>query len=78
MNRRRLEALERLLVVESAQKGTTTILTEEERLSALTRLYALFGHENGFTIERSPVTIWQWAHEHALRQMASARASGSP
>jgi hypothetical protein len=76
MKRRRIEALERLFASEAAERGRTTVLTEEERINLLTGLYARFAWQNGFTEESPPDLIWQWAHEHAVRRMTLARASG--
>jgi hypothetical protein len=76
MKRRRIEALERLFASEAAEQERTTVLTEEERINLLTGLYARFAWQNGFTAESPPEMIWQWAHDHAVRRMALARASG--
>jgi hypothetical protein len=52
--------------------GATILLSLEERVAALTRLYAEFPKENGYRGDTSNHdAVWQWAQELAIRKVAN-------
>ncbi len=78
--KRQLKGIKERLAEAGAAREPVVTLTEEERIAALTRLYATVGRDNGSAAKMSPDEIRQWSHELAKRSMAIAnnlRASGA-
>jgi hypothetical protein len=53
--------------------AATVLLSLEERISALARLYRHFPRENGYCGDTSDHdALWQWSQELAVRKLANA------